>query len=139
MARNTTRHDVEWVAAGLRRAAAGQGVEVPVVYARRVAADALAREAALGVTRLGAGVVIHTAPEAKDRLPIVVGYADARGQRYRDGSRHVEATPVEVSTEAVGVELGTPTTTTTTTAASPSTAPTCAISTYPTSGRRPAW
>ena len=100
MARNPTRHDLEWVAAGLRRAAAAQGLEPPVSYARRVAAEALGQEAELGVTRLGAGVVIHTAPEAKDRLPIMVGYADGPGQWYRDGSRHVEAPATQRSAEA---------------------------------------
>lgn len=105
MARHASRHQIEWVAAGLCRAAAEQGVKVPVSYARRVATAGLAHEAQLGVTRLGAGVVIHTAPQAKDRLPVVVGYADARGQWHRDGRRHVEASPAEGPAEAVGVGL----------------------------------
>jgi len=97
MARPASRHQVEWVAEGLRRAGAGWGVELPVAYARRVATEGLAREGELGVTRLGAGVVIHTVPQVKDRLPIVVGYADARGQWHRDGTRHIETSPVETS------------------------------------------
>lgn len=105
MARHVGRHHVEWVAAGLRRGAAEAGVELPVSYARRLAAEGLAHEDDLGVTRLGAGVVIHTAPQAKDRLPIVVGYADARGQWNRDGRRHVEASDAGAPAEAVGVEL----------------------------------
>jgi len=105
MARPATRHQVEWVAEGLRWAAAGQGVELPVAYARRVATEGLAHEAKLRVTRLGAGVVVHTVPPAKGRLPIVVGYADARGQWHRDGSRHIGAPPVEGPAEAVEVRL----------------------------------
>ena len=105
MGRPASHRHVEHVAAGIRRAAAEAGVELPVAYAQRVAAEGLAQEADLGVTRLGAGVVIHTTPEAKDRLPIVVGYADARGQWHRDGSRHIEASPVEGPAEAMGVGL----------------------------------
>ena len=95
MARHQTRHQVEWVAEGLRQTAAGHGVELPIYYARRVATEGLAREAELRVTRLGAGIVIHTVPQTNDRLPLVVGYADARGQLHRDGSRHVQAPSVE--------------------------------------------
>ena len=46
-----------------------------------------------------------TAPAATDRLPVVVGYADARGQWHRDGSRHIEVPPVERPAEAMGVGL----------------------------------
>jgi hypothetical protein len=97
MARSATRHQVAWVAAALRRAAADQGVELPVAYARRLATEGLAREGELGVTRLGAGVVIHTVPQAKHRLPVVIGYADARGQWQRDGTRHIDTPPAESS------------------------------------------
>lgn len=103
MARRASRHQVEWATEGLRRAAADQGVELPVAYARRVATEGLAREAELGVTRLGAGVVIHTAPQAKDRLRVVIGYADPRGQWHSDGSRNIEVPPLEGPTETVGV------------------------------------
>lgn len=95
MARPATRHQIGWVAEGLRRAAASQGVDLPVAYARQVATEGLAREAELGVTRLGTGVVIHTVPHANDRLPVVVGYADARSQWHRDGTRHIETPAVE--------------------------------------------
>jgi hypothetical protein len=105
MARQTPHHHVESVATDVRRAAAEAGVELPVSYARRVAADGLAHEANLGVTRLGAGVVIHTAPDTTARLPIVVGYADARGQWHRDGSRHIEVSRLEGSAEAMEVGL----------------------------------
>lgn len=81
-------HRVAWVASGLRRAATGQGVELPVDYARRVAADGLRLADELGVTRLGEGVVIRTVPVTERQLPVVVGYAEARRQWYRDGSRH---------------------------------------------------
>jgi hypothetical protein len=97
MARPATRHQIGWVAAALRRATADQGVELPVAYARRVATEGLARGAELGVTRLGAGVVIHTSASSKDRLPIVIGYADPRGQWHRDGARHIETPPAESS------------------------------------------
>lgn len=108
-ARHASRHQIEWVAAGLRRAAASQGVELPVSYARRVAADGLAHEADLGVTRLGAGVVLQTSPQATDRLPVVLGYADAQGQWHRDGRRHIEepagqSPAVNEASNAVGVE-----------------------------------
>jgi hypothetical protein len=105
MARPATRHQVERVAAALRRAAADQGVELPVAYARRVATEGLARGGELGVTRLGAGVVIHTVPQAKDRLPVVIGYADSRGQWHRDGTRHIDTPPVEGPAEDVEVTL----------------------------------
>jgi hypothetical protein len=105
MARHVRHHQVEWVTTGVRRAAARAGVELPVSYARRVATEGLAHEAHLGVTRLGAGVVIHTAPEARNRLPVVVGYADARGQWHLDGSRHVEVPAADGPTEPVEVGL----------------------------------
>jgi hypothetical protein len=85
-----SRHHIERAAAALRRAAADAGVDLPVAYSQTVAVDGLAREAELGVTRLGAGVVIHTQPDSHTRLPIVVGYADGRGQWYRDGRRHTQ-------------------------------------------------
>jgi len=95
MARPASRHQVGWVSEGLRRAAAGQGVELTVAYARRVATEGLVHGVELGVTRLGAGVVIHTVASSKDRLPVVIGYADARGQWHRDGTRHIEVPPIE--------------------------------------------
>jgi hypothetical protein len=73
MAAQVTRHQIEWVASGLRRVATDAGVELPLDYARRVAADGLALGSELGVTRLGAGVVIHTQPGSDRELPIVVG------------------------------------------------------------------
>lgn len=79
----SSHHQIDWAASGLRRAAAQAGVALPVAYARAVAADGLGREPALGVTRLGAGVVLHTQPETDRRLPVVLDYADARCQWYR--------------------------------------------------------
>ena len=105
MGRHASHYHVERVAADVRRAAAEAGVELPASYAQRVATEGVAQEADLGVTRIGAGVVIHTAPAATDRLPVVVGYADARGQWHRDGSRHIEVPPVERPAEAMGVGL----------------------------------
>ena len=88
MGRIASRHQIEWAAAGLRRAAAEIGVAVPVDYSQAVASDGLARSPELGVTRLGAGAVFHTRPQDGRALVVVVGYADRRGQWYRDGRRH---------------------------------------------------
>ncbi len=88
MAGPPSRHQVKWTASGLRRAAADAGVELPVDFSVRVAADGLARSSELAVTGLGSGVVIHTRPQSDRELPAVVGYADGRGQWYRDGRRH---------------------------------------------------
>jgi hypothetical protein len=76
------------MATGLRRAARTLGVELPVGYSEAVTADAMAICGQLAVTRLDHGVVIHTAPESADQLPVLVGYADAGGQWYRDGRRY---------------------------------------------------
>jgi hypothetical protein len=43
-------------------------------------------------------------PEADDRLPVVLGYADAHGQWYRDGSRH--QAPTAVTEPAFAVRRG---------------------------------
>jgi hypothetical protein len=80
-------------------------VELPSPYARRVVATTKQGDRELGVSRLGDGVVIHTVPSTKNRLPIVVGYADGRGQWYRDGRRHVEVSVTEEPVEAMGVAL----------------------------------
>lgn len=100
------RHRLEWVAAGLRRAAQAAGVQLTVGYCRRVAADGLASADQLGVTRLGRGVVIHTASELPDRLPVVVGYADRSGQWCADGRRFVEAEPTPDTPSAPAASLG---------------------------------
>lgn len=83
-----TPHQVAWVATKIRRVARELGVDLPGDYARRVAADTLARSKEAGITRLGRGVVLHTLPDDEHTLPIVVGYADPTGQWYRDGRRH---------------------------------------------------
>jgi len=97
MGRPASRHQIEWAASGLRRAAASAGVAIPVDYGQAVAADGLARSPELGVTRLGAGVVLHTQPSSSRELPVVVGYADPRGQWYRDGRRHTAAPSPDVA------------------------------------------
>jgi hypothetical protein len=94
-------HKVAWLAAGLRRAARGFGVDLPVTYAQAVAAQGLRCDDPLGVTRLGCGVVLHTQPEVADRLPIVLGYADANGQWHRNGSRHQTPTQIPEPTPAM--------------------------------------
>jgi hypothetical protein len=88
-------HTVAWVAAGLRRAASGLGVALPASYSETVARDSLQRCPQLAVSALGRGAVIHTAPETADQLPIVLGYADANGQWYRDGRCHHTAVRFE--------------------------------------------
>jgi hypothetical protein len=105
MGRPASRHQIEGAASGLRRAAAEVGVALPVDYSQTVAADGLARSPELGVTRLGAGAVIHTQPASSRELPVVVGYADPRGQWYRDGHRHTTAAALDVAPEAVSEEV----------------------------------
>ena len=83
-----TAHDVAWVAAGIRQAAADLGVELPADYARAVVGQALARGGEVGVTRLGRGVVLSSLGDEGPGMVFVVGYADAGGQWYRDGRRH---------------------------------------------------
>jgi hypothetical protein len=78
--------------ANLRRIAGGAGIALPDAYARRVVNDAGPR-VDIGASRLGNGVVVHTVPPNKRSLPVLLGYADGRGQWYRDGTRHIEAPP----------------------------------------------
>lgn len=87
-------HQLAWLASGLQRASRGLGVDLPVTYAQAIAAQALSFGDPVGITRLGCGVVLHTQPEADNRLPVLLGYADANGQLYRDGSRHQTASHV---------------------------------------------
>ena len=76
------------VAAGVRAAAHDAGVALTFSYAKRVAAEGIARCDQLGVTKLGDGVVIHTAPDIQGGLPVVLGFASSAGAWFRDGSRH---------------------------------------------------
>lgn len=78
----------------LRLAARGAGVELPHSYAARIVREA-GSATAVSISPLGSGVVIHTIPPNKRSLPILLGYADSRGQWHRDGTRHLEGTPVE--------------------------------------------
>ena len=105
MACLASRHQVEWAASGLRRAAAEVGVSLPVDYSQAVAADGLTRSPELGVTRLGAGVVLHTQPSSSRQLPVVVGYADRRGQWYRDGRRHTTTSAPDTTPAAACEEV----------------------------------
>ena len=100
-----TRHQAQWVASALRQAAAEAGVELPLSYSLALAVDGLAREPELALTRLGSGVVVHTKPRDERHLPLVLGYADARGQWYRDGRRHVEAPDSRAPASGPGVAL----------------------------------
>jgi hypothetical protein len=99
------RHRIDEMAIALYRAAHDAAVELPRSYAVRVVATMAKGDGELGVSRLGSGVVIHTVPPTKDLLPLIVGYADSRGQWYRDGSRHVEAPVAEEPVEAMEITL----------------------------------
>jgi len=99
------RHRIDEMAIALHRAAHDAAVDLPLSYARRVAATMAKGDGELSVSRLGAGVVIHTVPPTKDRPPIIVGYADDRGQWYRDGSRHVETLVAEEPVEVMEIAL----------------------------------
>ena len=99
------RHRIEEMAIALYRAAHDAAVELPRSYAVRIAATVAKGDGELGVSRLGSGVVIHTVPPTKDRLPLIVGYADGRGQWYRDGSRHVETPAADEPVEVIEVAL----------------------------------
>jgi hypothetical protein len=79
-------------AEGLCAAALGAGTGLPAGYAEQIAAEGLALCDKLGVTRLGDGVVLHTAPEAPG-LPRLLGYADGSGQWYGDGAEHATEQP----------------------------------------------
>jgi hypothetical protein len=99
------RHRIEEMAIALYRAAHDAAVELPRSYAVRVVATMAKGDGELGVSRLGSGVVIHTVPPTKDRLPLIVGYADGRGQWYQDGSRHVETLTAEEPANVIEVTL----------------------------------
>ena len=108
MSTRTTSFDrrrIDEMAIALYRAAHDAAVELPRSYALRVAATVAKGDGELGVSRLGSGVVIHTVPPTKDRLPLIVGYADGRGQWYRDGSRHVETPVAGEPVEAMEITL----------------------------------
>ena len=93
VAERERRQQVKAVVEGLRAAALEAGTELPVVYAERIALDGLALCDQLGVTRLGDGVVLHTAPEGARDLPKLLGYADGSGQWYRDGTKYLAEQP----------------------------------------------
>jgi hypothetical protein len=98
------RHRLLWLAAGLRRAAQDAGVDLPGDYAQRVAIDGIRLCDQLGVTPIGRGVAIHTAPTDTRQLPILLGYADPAGQWYRDGSRHTPLTPTATASAGMDVD-----------------------------------
>ena len=100
----TRDHQGEDRCATLRRTARTAGIDLPGSYVAGVVHDAGPR-IAVGVSRLGTGLVIHTIPPNKRSLPVVLGYADGRGQWYRDGKRHIEQVPIEAPTESEAVAL----------------------------------
>ena len=55
-----------------------------------IAFEGVALESPLGVTGFGDLIVIHTVPQDADEPPVLIGFADADHQWYRDGRRHIE-------------------------------------------------
>jgi hypothetical protein len=104
LAERERHHQVEVVVEGLRSAALEAGVELPTGYAEQIALDGLKLCDQLGVTRLGDGVLLHTAPEGADDLPRLLGYADGYGQWYRDGTKYLAEQPNR--TAPIGQEVG---------------------------------
>lgn len=98
-------HRLVWLGAGLRRAAHDAGIDLPVEFAQRVAVEGIRHCDQLAVTPVGHGVAIHTAPTDDRSLPVLLGYANAAGQWYRDGTRHAPPSPAPIGT--AGVDLDT--------------------------------
>lgn len=96
------------VAAGLRSAARSEGVELTDSYATKVAAEGLSRGDQIGVTGLGDGVVIHTAPQDDRERLIVLGYADAGGEWLGDGAPHHPAEEEEAMQSIRQITVETP-------------------------------
>ena len=78
-------------------------MDPPVDYAQRVAVDGIRLCDQLGVTPIGRGVAIHTAPTDHRQVPTLLAYADAAGQWYRDGSQHAPPTPTPTASAGLGV------------------------------------
>lgn len=87
--RPVSRHQAEWAASGLRRAATEAGVALPIDYNPAGAADGLTRATQLAVSRLGAGVVLLTQPSSDRELPVVV----ATPMDEASGTETATATP----------------------------------------------
>ena len=88
----------------LRQATLAAGVGLPPGYAERVCDDGLRLSERIGTTRLGEGVLLHTAPEGANELPRLLGYADRSGQWYGDGTRYGPEAP-DVARPAVVREV----------------------------------
>lgn len=84
---------IAFTAAALTRAAHAFDVTLTPDYAKWVAADGLAHCDRLGVTPLGDGIIIHTAPDTPDQLPILLGYAGPKGEWTRTGQRWQPPSP----------------------------------------------
>jgi hypothetical protein len=89
----------------LRQAAVAVGVELPEGYAGAIAVEGLAHPGLLQVGRLGEGVVIHTASPSHGDRDVLLGYADRRGQWYRDGRRHLDTPVMDDAVESLEVGL----------------------------------
>ena len=104
LAEREQRRQVEAVVEGLRAAALEAGTEIPTGYAEGIVLEGLALCDQLGVTRLGDGVILHTAPEGTRDLPRLLGYADRSGQWHRDGTKYLEEAPERAA--PAGWEVG---------------------------------
>jgi hypothetical protein len=76
-------------------------VALPIPYAP-LAAKA-ERDAELSVPPLGSGIVVRAVSAVKERLRVLVGYADRRVWSCRDGSRHVETPAADDPVEAMEI------------------------------------
>jgi hypothetical protein len=101
---SSDRHRIDRMATALCQVVDAADVALPIADARRVVAT-VETDAELGLSRLGGGIVTRTVSATKDRLHVVVGYADSRGRWYLDGSRHVETPTAEGPVEATEMGL----------------------------------
>lgn len=65
----------------------------------------LASGEAVQPSSLGEGVVIRTVPRTRRRLPVLLGYADRRGQWYSNGRLHQPPAQLDVAPVSGGPEL----------------------------------
>ncbi len=88
--KSRTRRPVELAARELRLSAHDANVDIPLSYARKlvIASNELGIDLFLG--ELGNGIVFKSLPASPEELPLIMGYADKRGQWFRDGRKHLD-------------------------------------------------
>lgn len=84
-----TRKPVELLARELRLSAHDANVDIPLSYARKLVLASNELGSDLSLAELGNGIVFKSLPTSSDELPLIMGYADRRGQWYRDGKKHM--------------------------------------------------